>query len=471
LRPPERLLSAGAAPPPWPPRPTPLTPARRPFSRAQAAEPPQASLAPLADAPSLRLSSRRADRPAPPPVKVTWAPAENLPTAGNLQAAAPAPLGKRSASGETVETPPACDPQPAPKRPRPHSNDSDASEDAVALGYEVGTIKHSAYVLLLRAGLAGLTVSAIVDTASRAGMYSWGSCKTPNNSVTAALSQDPNFQRVAPSTYALRDTLRPVGAAAAREAAACRAAAVAAAAERGETLPPEHKPAKPRHGGAHRVRHRPHSGARAQGGGGGGGGGARPRPSANTSSGPSSSGGGGCAGGACGGEELSSPRRPFPFADFGCLAELDCGNAPACSVSLYPPNSPPTPEDERVARLFSPRGRPAGGEAGLASPAEAGKRREAVAPSAPPPFAPASPLLVHETPAPTRAPRSEAAARAERWRSEACGWRRKALLEAGPPAAALGLPRWVVAAYLSDKEPSHQRDSFSSGDGTVEVSN
>ena len=39
-------------------------------------------------------------------------------------------------------------------------------------------------------------------------MYSWGTCKTPNNSVTAALSQDTTFVRIAPSTYALRRTLK-----------------------------------------------------------------------------------------------------------------------------------------------------------------------------------------------------------------------------------------------------------------------
>ena len=39
-------------------------------------------------------------------------------------------------------------------------------------------------------------------------LYSWGTCKTPNNSVTAALSQDTTFVRIAPSTYALRSTLK-----------------------------------------------------------------------------------------------------------------------------------------------------------------------------------------------------------------------------------------------------------------------
>jgi len=81
------------------------------------------------------------------------------------------------------------------------------SADAVALGYEVGTIKHSAYVLLAESGTAGMTVASIVGTAQRLSMYSWGQCKTPNNSVTAALSQDETFVRIAPSTYCLRSQL------------------------------------------------------------------------------------------------------------------------------------------------------------------------------------------------------------------------------------------------------------------------
>jgi hypothetical protein len=120
----------------------------------------------------------------------------------------PPRAGRRIAEVPSVST-------PTNKRTRTLSS---CASEAVALGYEHGTIKHAAYVLLTRAGDAGLTVSAIVEHATREGMYSWGTCKTPNNSVTAALSQDQNFSRVAPSTYALRTQhLRPVGAAAARE--------------------------------------------------------------------------------------------------------------------------------------------------------------------------------------------------------------------------------------------------------------
>ena len=83
--------------------------------------------------------------------------------------------------------------------------DEDFSKKAMSLGYELGTIKHSAYALLAMAGPAGMTVANIVSIAKRLDLYNWGTCKTPNNSVTAALSQDPHFQRVAPSTYALKE--------------------------------------------------------------------------------------------------------------------------------------------------------------------------------------------------------------------------------------------------------------------------
>jgi hypothetical protein len=83
--------------------------------------------------------------------------------------------------------------------------DDDFSRKAISLGYELGTIKHSAYALLAMAGPVGMTVANIVSIAKRLDLYNWGTCKTPNNSVTAALSQDAHFQRVAPSTYALKE--------------------------------------------------------------------------------------------------------------------------------------------------------------------------------------------------------------------------------------------------------------------------
>jgi len=122
-------------------------------------------------------------------------------------------------------TPDSGAPSAQAKRAAPTTSNSDSDEealmvkrakknwtaDAVALGYEVGTIKYSAYVLLAENGARGMTVASIVGTAQRLSMYSWGTCKTPNNSVTAALSQDETFVRIAPSTYCLRSQLRGSG--------------------------------------------------------------------------------------------------------------------------------------------------------------------------------------------------------------------------------------------------------------------
>jgi len=267
--------------------------------------------------PSQRPSRR------PPPLLLPAKPASTLDNSAlddNVLAATafPSKRERAEAGSATCVTVGLAGPEPSllsHKRPRPHSTDSDASHDAVALGYELGTIKHSAYVLLLRAGLGGLTVSSIVDTATREGMYSWGSCKTPNNSVTAALSQDTNFQRVAPSTYALRDTLHPVGQAAAREAAAIRTAAIAAAAERGVTLSAEALSKlgcgnKARSGGGHSSKHHKKSHPRPAS--------HPPRPKQSGAdsrlSGPSSSAGGRTSERAAerdmgAGEEMCSPRR------------------------------------------------------------------------------------------------------------------------------------------------------------------
>ena len=41
--------------------------------------------------------------------------------------------------------------------------------EANALGYEAGTIKNSAYVLLAQSGTTGMTVAAIVDAATKQG--------------------------------------------------------------------------------------------------------------------------------------------------------------------------------------------------------------------------------------------------------------------------------------------------------------
>ena len=83
--------------------------------------------------------------------------------------------------------------------------DEDFSKKAMSLGYELGTIKHSAYALLAMAGPGGMTAANIVSIAKRLDLYNPGTCKTPNGSVTAALSQGAHFQRVAPGTYALKE--------------------------------------------------------------------------------------------------------------------------------------------------------------------------------------------------------------------------------------------------------------------------
>ena len=109
---------------------------------------------------------------------------------------------------------------------------------------------------------------------------------------------------------------------------------------------------------------------------------------------------------------------------------------------MYPPNSPPTPEDERAGG--------ARGAADLWNTPAMNRRLLAAAQPSSPPMAPASPLN-HETPCTVRPVRTEAQARAERWRSEAC--RRAVFDVVGAP----NLPSWVVAAYLVEKERS--RDS------------
>lgn len=130
----------------------------------------------------------------------TSTPGPNTPAttnSGGTPAKRPAP--ETSSGGQTGGEPPA-------KKQR-----ATWSAEAVALGYETGTIKHAAYVLLAASGTSGMTVASIVESAQKQGLYSWGTCKTPNNSVTAALSQDTTFVRIAPSTYALRSSLRGGG--------------------------------------------------------------------------------------------------------------------------------------------------------------------------------------------------------------------------------------------------------------------
>ena len=372
---------------------------------------------------------------------------------------------------------------PEAKRPRASAiSAAAASDNAVALGYELGTIKHSAFVLLHAAGPAGLTVSIIVETASKAGMYCWGTCKTPNNSVTAALSQDPNFQRVAPSTYALRDVLKPVGQAALREAQAAKAAAAALenAARKdqvgggtsGAGLPPQAPSAKPK--ALHKA----------------------PRPKAKaTASGSRSSDGGAqnqqqhqagkhsthgenhhaVARAPSGAAAQQAPlaaavatQRWGPDAADHVMPSFlgRCGTEDdpfavmpeASSASLYPPPSPEeaggeAPGDECTSpdavQLKGAAPRRGGQSSGKGSRLQA--RYTASEPAAAAAAAAAS---------------SEAQARADRWRAEASALWLSSLSRGGgakgPSGGATcgdGLPKWVVASYLADKARRASGDS------------
>jgi len=309
------------------------------------------------------------------------------------------------------------------------------------------SVKHSAFLLIARCGPAGLAVAQIVSNATRERLYSWGACKTPNNSVTAALSQDVNFVRVAPSTYSLAATLRAVGAAAVRGAAAQRTAAIAAAAANGDPPPPEAEklPSRSKGSGGSKA-HRKHR-QQLQ----------LSRPAFSSlrqliAGAPSSSGSGGFSGGAFGGggggEEMQSPKRASittmgaPSSHTHALPEPNSDAHPAApdfrsltpserfhparrasSATLYPPPSPPSPEE---------RGGDACPTSTLRRPGGAGKA------------------------APT-----EAQARALQWRREASVGRRRALAVEGAAAGA-GLPSWVASSYLSEKEAAQPGSSSGS---------
>ena len=376
--------------------------------------------------------------------------------------------------------PPGCG-TPEAKRPRASAiSAAAASDNAIALGYELGTIKHSAFVLLHAAGPAGLTVSIIVETASKAGMYCWGTCKTPNNSVTAALSQDPNFQRVAPSTYALRDVLKPVGQAALREAQAAKAAAAALenAARKdqvgagGAALPPLAPASKPKT--AHKA--------------------ARPRPKATASGSRSSDGGAQqqhagkhsthgenhhavarvpsagagqqahmhAAGGQRWGADAADHVMPVLLGGASrCAEEEAFAVMPAASsASLYPP---PSPEEAPAASGGSPADECTSPDAVLVkgsaprrggqSSGRGGKLQARYAASEP-------------AAAPAAVVPSEAQARADRWRAEATAlWHSSVSRSSGGAKAEAGcmdcLPHWVVASYLADKARRASGDSCS----------
>jgi len=78
--------------------------------------------------------------------------------------------------------------------------------------YAEGTLKSACWTVLEPAGAGGLATAAIVAAVSAGGLVSWSVARTPVNSVTAALGQEPqSFVRVAPCTYALRKALPGAG--------------------------------------------------------------------------------------------------------------------------------------------------------------------------------------------------------------------------------------------------------------------
>ena len=99
---------------------------------------------------------------APDPPPCSRLPRLSHHTAG-LSGRARAPLPHGAPLDRPAEE--ATDEEPSAKRPKSAAT---ASSEAAALGYELGTIKHAAYILLSRAGSAGLTVSYIVELATKA---------------------------------------------------------------------------------------------------------------------------------------------------------------------------------------------------------------------------------------------------------------------------------------------------------------
>lgn len=85
-------------------------------------------------------------------------------------------------------------------------NIEEIKRKAISLGYGIGSMKHAVYVLLAKAGKAGMTVENIVSDAQRLDLYNWGTCKTAKQSVTGTLLTHARiFQRIAPATYALKE--------------------------------------------------------------------------------------------------------------------------------------------------------------------------------------------------------------------------------------------------------------------------
>lgn len=72
-----------------------------------------------------------------------------------------------------------------------------------------GTVKFAAYHVLCLEGSKGLTVLELADKIQKSGLRDLSTSKTPDASISVALSRDPIlFERIAPSTYCVRPDFR-----------------------------------------------------------------------------------------------------------------------------------------------------------------------------------------------------------------------------------------------------------------------
>jgi hypothetical protein len=72
-----------------------------------------------------------------------------------------------------------------------------------------GTVKFAAYHVLALEGSKGLNVLELADKIQKSGLRDLSSSKTPDASISVALSRDPIlFERIAPSTYCVRPAFR-----------------------------------------------------------------------------------------------------------------------------------------------------------------------------------------------------------------------------------------------------------------------
>lgn len=72
-----------------------------------------------------------------------------------------------------------------------------------------GTVKFAAYHVLCLEGDKGQTVLELADKIQKSGLRDLSTSKTPDASISVALSRDPVlFERIAPSTYCVRPAFR-----------------------------------------------------------------------------------------------------------------------------------------------------------------------------------------------------------------------------------------------------------------------